>query len=1439
MKKVFKVISFVWIFIVFLLLFSAAWMAYTWGELTMDEVLFQITSPLEGTSKGMLISFAVFCLLPAVVASVVSEIILNKIGKTKVYVITKSVISVLALFGVFLILNIKLDVVNWTISQNSESSLIDDNYVDPRTINIEFPEKKRNLIYIYLESMETTFSSRTYGGSFKDNYIPELTEIALENECFSGDSTVLNGGISLVGSTWTMGAIFSQSAALPLRIPIDGNLMSTQTSFFPALTALGDILEEAGYNQLFIAGSDATFGGRRSYFLEHGNFDIDDYLTAQSDGRLSETYKVWWGYEDDKLFEYAKQDILKLASDDKPFNCTILTADTHFEDGYVCEDCENTFGDNQYANVFACSSKKVAAFLDWLKKQDFYEDTTVVLCGDHPTMDKDFCKNVPYNDRKVYVAFINARPTRDASEGMRQYSTFDMFPTTLAALSVEIEGNKLGLGTNLYSGEATLLERYSRQYLNTELQKRTDIIKKLEVVDFYSDGIVSLSKQTIMKAVTISKNDNGDYVLKLANLDDNPFDVKRVAIKCLNREREQTKEFSVTDLGQEEYSMDLPGITDDNILCFDIYGEDIYYENIYEADFKYLSKHFTIEAYLDLLAELPDSYTILVAASDEASNGITPEITEKMFRLGFKTDLAGKFRYSYYGVKDGETVKEDVRIEKLVTTGILRDGVEYKVSSAGWDAGKGASITLNNVEYSTNARGLNFVIYDTERSAVVDSACFDTYSRSLKETIGEGISIGGTSGKLIVSASEELPVKITAVSIRQSEGDEVYYRADLSKNEEGKFTGKLSKDDRNNSSLHIDIEDSEGHYLKDVKIIDDIKLASTHFTVEEYLDALSEVPGSYSIIVAVSNEASYCLTSEMADKLYELGLRTSLIGKFRYSYYGIIDGDSVKEDISLEKITTSGTLRDGASYQVSSAGWDAGSGASIVINDKEYSTSSRGLNFVIYDTERSKVVDRVCFDTFSRSIKESIGEGISIGGSPEKLIISASEELPVKITAVSIRQSDGEEVYYSADLVKNDEGKFIGSLSKDDRNDSLLHIDIEDNEGHSLKDVKIVDDIKLESKHYTIEEYLDALSEVPGSYSVIVAVSNEASYCLTSEMADKLYGLGLRTSLIGKFRYSYYGIIDGDSVKEDISQEKITTSGTLRDGASYQVSSAGWNAGSGASIVINDKEYSLSSRGLNFVIYDTERSKVVDVASFDTYSESLKNSVGKGLSISCSSNKLTVLVSGDLPVKISRIKVKISDGSQVISSTDLNNKKGSFEGVLDTGLGEGSVLYIDAEDNDGHYIIDVMVIYDIGLIAAHSSIGDYLNALKEAPERYSILVAASDEASNGITDVISEKMMGLGFSTNLIGKYRYSYYGIIDGGSIKEEDSLEKLSVSGTLRDGAYYEVTSAGFDAGKGASIVIDGVQYSKNSRGLNFVIYDTGRSIVVDSVCFDTYQK
>ena len=112
-----------------------------------------------------------------------------------------------------------------------------------------------------------------------------------------------------------------------------------------------------------------------------------------------------------------KEELQELSKGDQPFNLSILTVDTHFEDGHYCPHCTRKFGSNKYANIMDCSSTMVYNFVRWIQKQDFYENTTIIITGDHPTMDRDFCDDVPETYlRKTFTAIINpAAQTADRS----------------------------------------------------------------------------------------------------------------------------------------------------------------------------------------------------------------------------------------------------------------------------------------------------------------------------------------------------------------------------------------------------------------------------------------------------------------------------------------------------------------------------------------------------------------------------------------------------------------------------------------------------------------------------------------------------------------------------------------------------------------------------------------------------------------------------------------------------------------------------------------------------------------------------------------------------------------------------------------------------------------------------------------------------------------
>lgn len=459
---------------------SVGWLFDNFGNLTMDELIFHLKVPLEGTSTDMVWKYLRDCvwkiiILTTLLASILIYPMIKdlkfvkkiKTSQRKRTAIISLGISIIILIVSFSTIVAETNLIQYIKNQIDKSTFIAEEYVAPEETKIEFPEQKRNLIYIFLESMEATYYSKEEGGLSENDLIPEISQLARENIDFS-TTEKLGSAHVLSGTGWTAAAMVAQTSGVPLKISVDGNSLGEYSVFLGGAYSIGQILEENGYHNFLLLGSDATFGGRRNLFTQHGNYEIWDFVSAQEENKVGE--KIWWGYTDDKLFEYAKEKILDLSKKEEPFNFTMLTADTHFQDGYLCEDCPYKW-DEQYKNVISCSSEKLGEFIEWIKKQDFYDNTTVVIAGDHLTMQTEFFELEEGQEytKKVVCAIINSAV--QAEEKNREYSTIDLYPTTLAALGAQIEGNKLALGTNLFSDEQTLIEKYGLTYVKEQLRK--------------------------------------------------------------------------------------------------------------------------------------------------------------------------------------------------------------------------------------------------------------------------------------------------------------------------------------------------------------------------------------------------------------------------------------------------------------------------------------------------------------------------------------------------------------------------------------------------------------------------------------------------------------------------------------------------------------------------------------------------------------------------------------------------------------------------------------------------------------------------------------------------------------------------------------------------------------------------------------------------------
>ena len=484
-----RLISMFLIFIGYMFASSASWMIKKFGNLTYEQIMFHADIPLD-TDVRLIKSYFQNTVIIAVILVTILYFLTRKVNKK----------HCLALASVFFVAAIcwtyqKLNIGSLLAERNNfnvTGNFYEEHYVEPKSVSIVAPDKKRNLIMIFAESMESTYANTEY---FDDNIIPNLTALAENNFHFSHNEG-LGGFHNIKGAKYTMAAIVAQSCAIPLRLPIQAARFRPKNGFLPGATCLYDVLAKDGYNLVFMQGTLKQSAGMDKFLTTHGNTQIFDWnyyserdhlsvnKVAKQKGKYASFFKR--AIRDDKLFAYAKEKISEIVAEDKPFAFTLSTLDTHFGTEYfdskncVAKYHSEDFSDEHYfKNVVSCADSKIADFVEWVKRQPFYENTEIVVVGDHLTMgDVIFSDGM---DRTVYNVYIN--PLNEPDAGItknRQFTALDTMPTVLESMGYKIDGHKLGLGVSLMSGEKTLLEDgIGIDVLDTELDKQSRIYNKL------------------------------------------------------------------------------------------------------------------------------------------------------------------------------------------------------------------------------------------------------------------------------------------------------------------------------------------------------------------------------------------------------------------------------------------------------------------------------------------------------------------------------------------------------------------------------------------------------------------------------------------------------------------------------------------------------------------------------------------------------------------------------------------------------------------------------------------------------------------------------------------------------------------------------------------------------------------------------------------------
>jgi len=350
---------------------------------------------------------------------------------------------------------------------------IDEHYSSPEITTR--PVTRKNLIVIYLESLERTY-----------RHIPSTAEAfsplgEIEDRGFSARNV-----LQVYGTHMTVGGIIASQAGVPF---ISNGVRSAEKFgateskgadelFMPGVISLGKLLSREGYSLSYLNGSDASMFAIDRFLGTHGYSHIKGMAT---DPRWRDVAgRNIWGVPDSVLFDAAQDEVDRLQALREPFSLSILTTATHGPDGFA--DPEFTWGGNNAVNgmvrAIAGTAHNVTCFLNHLERRGLLETSIIAVMSDHLAM--------PNSLREELDQFQDQRRNLFVLLGLDQAkivdtpaTTFDIFPTLIEALGFRLKGGRANFGVSLISGNRTLAELVVKNELDNILSSNTSIRRKL------------------------------------------------------------------------------------------------------------------------------------------------------------------------------------------------------------------------------------------------------------------------------------------------------------------------------------------------------------------------------------------------------------------------------------------------------------------------------------------------------------------------------------------------------------------------------------------------------------------------------------------------------------------------------------------------------------------------------------------------------------------------------------------------------------------------------------------------------------------------------------------------------------------------------------------------------------------------------------------------
>jgi phosphoglycerol transferase len=305
-------------------------------------------------------------------------------------------------------------------------------FVHPKKVQL-VEERRRNLILIYAESMESTYGDAALFG--RDLLAP-LHAVGGRSYGWYRPAA---------GATWTMAGMVATQCGVPLKVYAESDVRprANERVFLPGAECLGDVLAEHGYRNVFMGGVSLSFAGKGRFLQDHGYQETWGREELEASGARPEEFNAW-GMWDDNLFLRAKSRLDRLHASGQPFNLTLLTVNTHNPFGLLSPQCR-AGGVSSFDGIVTCSAERIAEFIEHARSRGYLKDTVVVVIGDHLAVPNPVYGKLQLAGPKrgIFNLFLgDDLPPPNRNEIM----PFDLFPTLVELVGFRVQGDRLGLG---------------------------------------------------------------------------------------------------------------------------------------------------------------------------------------------------------------------------------------------------------------------------------------------------------------------------------------------------------------------------------------------------------------------------------------------------------------------------------------------------------------------------------------------------------------------------------------------------------------------------------------------------------------------------------------------------------------------------------------------------------------------------------------------------------------------------------------------------------------------------------------------------------------------------------------------------------------------------------------------------------------------------------